>query len=294
VIAFGTPVSEPDAYRRYAEQGIRAVAEADSAVYAFSAVGTAARIGNLLLDAAAAHGDLEALVLVHPHAEIADARFCAKVRAALADTEVAVAGCAGAAGVRGLAWWEGRVHAGEVLHAYTQNGGGVLPAYSWVDREPPPAEVDAVDGFLLVLSPWAVRNLRFDEDLWLGPGFDVDYCLRARRAGRKVMAVDLRTILHRSLEPIEAPEVFTVAGVQLAEKWFAGGDVDWKARARRAEAEREASKAVGYFRAVAAEERVDALERALAEATSGPGWRLTAPLRRLNARRRARARSRRS
>ena len=27
----------------------------------------------------------------------------------------------------------------------------------------PPAEVDVVDGFLLVLSPWAVRNVRFDE-----------------------------------------------------------------------------------------------------------------------------------
>ena len=52
-------------------------------------------------------------------------------------------------------------------------------------RGPPPAEVDTLDGQLLVLSPWAVRNVRFDESLLLGHGYDLDFCLQVRAAGRK-------------------------------------------------------------------------------------------------------------
>ena len=66
----------------------------------------------------------------------------------------------------------------------------------------PPAEVEVVDGFLLVLSPWAVRNVRFDETLGLGHGFDFDYCRQVRAAGRKVVAADLRAVYYRSLELI--------------------------------------------------------------------------------------------
>ena len=57
----------------------------------------------------------------------------------------------------------GTVVSAPVIHHYEEHGGGELPAFSWTQREPPPAEVEAVDGQLLVLSPWVVRNLRFDE-----------------------------------------------------------------------------------------------------------------------------------
>ena len=63
----------------------------------------------MLIDKVVDRDDLEALVLLHQDAEIVDPDFCAKVRQALADPEVAIVGCAGAIGVRSIAWWEGSV-----------------------------------------------------------------------------------------------------------------------------------------------------------------------------------------
>ena len=80
-------------------------------------------------------------------------------------------------------------------------------------------EVDTVDGFLLVLSPWAVRNVRFDESLVLGHGFDLDYCLQVRAAGRKVVTADLRVVHHHSLELVSDLDLWVEAHMRVAEKW---------------------------------------------------------------------------
>ena len=133
MIAFGAAITRPEPYERYAEPGIRRAAEPGSAILAFAAVGPIARTYNLILDAAAERDDLEALVLVHPHLEIADPDFCATVRRTLRDPAVGVAGCVGAAGVRSIAWWEGVVSAGRMVHRYGEHGGGDLEAYSWAD-----------------------------------------------------------------------------------------------------------------------------------------------------------------
>jgi hypothetical protein len=288
MIAFGCSISEPEPYVRYAQPGIRLAAEADSAIFPFAAVGTVGRSYNLLLDAAAVHDDLEALVLVHPHAEIADPELAAKLRAAFADPDVVVVGCAGASGVRTIAWWEGRISCGQVSHRYLQHHGGEFPAFSWTARDPAPAEVDALDGFFLALSPWAVRNLRFDEGLMFGHGFDVDFCLQARAAGRKIMTADIRVIEHRALELVSDLELWEQAHIQVARKWegrMPSGPpptADWKARARRAEAEREAARAIAYSRRLGLDARIEELERRLEEATETLSWRVTAPLRRAN------------
>lgn len=288
MIAFGCSISEPEPYVRYAQPGIRLAAEEDSAIFPFAAVGTVGRSLNLLLDAAAAHEDLEALVIVHPHAEIADPDLTSKLRAAFEDPDVAVVGCAGATGVQTIAWWEGRISCGQVTHRYLQHHGGELPAFSWKVRDPAPAEVDAVDGFFLALSPWAVRNLRFDEGLMFGHGFDVDFCLQARAAGRKVMTADVKVIEHRALELVSDFELWEEAHIQVARKWEGripdgpGPTVDWKARARRAEAEREAARAIAYSRRLGLDARIEELERQLEEATETLSWRITAPLRRAN------------
>ena len=50
MIAFGSVVSDAEAYRRFAEAGIRLAAEPDSAVHVLSAVGSICRGYNLLLD----------------------------------------------------------------------------------------------------------------------------------------------------------------------------------------------------------------------------------------------------
>jgi Glycosyltransferase like family len=289
MIAFGCSITEPEPYLRYAEPGIRLAAETESEIYAFAAVGTIGRSYNLLLEHAQGREDLEALVLVHPYAEITDPDLCAKARMALSDPDVGVVGAVGATGVRTIAWWEGHVVSGPVMHRYQEYGGGELPAFSWTQRKPPPAEVEMVDGWLLVLSPWVVHNVRFDESLTLGHGFDLDYCLEVRRAGRKVMVHDLRLTHHHQLEPVSDLALWVEAHVRMAEKWdcrmpgaLAEQNGDWRARARRAEAEREASRAIANSKKYRYDARLKPLEDAIEELTWSRSWRLTKPLRRAN------------
>jgi hypothetical protein len=285
MIAFGASVSETDAYRRYAEPGIRLAAEADSKILALAPAGLICRSLNLVLEEAARHDDLEALVLVHPYTEIVDGELCAKVRRALADPEVGVVGPAGGRGGRSIAWWEGEVSSAHVTLRYGECGGGELRAYEWANPESAPAEVDVVDAFLMVLSSWVVRNVRFDETLRLANGIDVDFCRRVREAGRKIATLDVATVQHRTLTLVPHVESWIEAHVQMADR-SAPQDVDWKTRARRAEAESEAARALAYAKQLVWDARVDAAERALDELTSTLSWRLTRPLRELNRRRR--------
>ena len=291
MIAFGCVVTEPEPYRRYAEPGIRLVSEPDSRVYPFAAVGTIGRSYNLLRESAAQCDDLEALVIVHPHAQIDDPSFIAKVRAGLRDPAVALLGPAGATGVRSIAWWEGTISSGQIVHRYTEHGGGDLTAYGWAGPRAAPAPVEAVDGFLLVLSPWAVRNVAFDESLTFGHGFDLDYCRQLRDAGRTVATLDARIIHHRSLELISDIELWVESHIALARKWDSDDDatIDWERRARRAEAEREATRAMAYSRRLEHDARIERLQRRLDETTATRSWRATAPLRELNLWRRSRA-----
>lgn len=293
MIAFGVSVAEGDAYRRYSEPGIKLAKEPDSEVYVFAAVGPPARAYNLLLDTAAGHEDLEAFALVHPHAEITDGAFCDKIRRAMSDADVAVVGAIGATGIRSIAWWQGEISSGDVRHAYLEFGGGAVPAFSWKAHAPAPQDVDCVDEFLMVLSPWAVRNLRFDESLALGHGHDVDFCLQARAAGRKVVTAELGLVQHRSIELIEDDVVWSEAHIHVAEKWqgrMPGDDAglehptdqEWKRRARRAEAEREAAQAIAYSNGLSADAVIQPLERELARTTGTLSWRITEPLRRIN------------
>jgi hypothetical protein len=294
MIAFGSAIADPEAYRRYAQRGISLVAEPDSVLYPFAAVESACRSYNLVLSNAAAHGELEALVLVDPRVELTDAAFCAKVRRALTDPAVGVLGSVGATHARTIAWWEGSVSAAPLVHRYNEHGGGELPGFAWAQPDSRLREVEVVDGGLLVLSPWVVRNLRFDESLFLGHGYDFDFCLQVRGTGRKVVVADLHATYHRALELIEDLELWTEAHIRVADKWdrqLAGGETDelaWKRRARRGEAEREAARAFAFSSALRLEARVLELERELEEMTSSPSWRLTAPLRWANRLRRER------
>ncbi len=268
-------------------------------MYAFESVGSIFQSYNQIIEAAAARDDLEALVLVHQDAEIMDSDFCDKVRGALADPDVGVVGCVGAIGVRSVAWWEGSVALASFIHRYEEHGGGDLPAFSWVWADAPPyarlGEVDTLDGFLLVLSPWAVRNVRFDESLGMLHGYDFDFCLQVREAGRKVMTADFRAIHNHSLQPFSEPEDWIQAHVRIADKWehrmpvVGSGAGSWEQRARRADAERAAARAVDLAGVLDTRARVRHLGQAIEDHTTSISWRITAPLR-LIERLRARAR----
>jgi hypothetical protein len=296
MIAFGVSITSPDAYRLYAEPGIERAAEPDSEVFAYAAAGSIFRSYNLLLDSAAKLDDLEALVLVHQDTEIVDDDFCRKVRDALAGPDVGVVGCVGAIGVRSIAWWEGSVTWGSFIHRYGEHGGGDLPAFSWdKDNLPPYAhtgEVDTVDGFVMALSPWVVRNLRFDESLGQLHGYDFDFCLQVREAGKKVVTSDFRAIHNHSLDLVSNPDTWVEAHIRITEKWegrmpgIGDGGTDWRLRARRGEAQAEAGRAAAVSKQLQLDARELELQRALDEALNSISWRITGPLRWLNARRR--------
>jgi Glycosyltransferase like family len=289
MIAFGSAITKRDEYERFAVPGIRRAAEPDSEVIAHPAEGSIFRNYNLILENAGALDDLEALVLIHQDAEIVDPDFCRKVREALSDPDVGVVGCVGAIGVRSIAWWEGSVTWASFIHRHGKPG-EEFPSLSWDPDDMPPyaqlGEVDTVDGFVMALSPWTVRNIRFDESLGqLLHGYDFDFCLQVREAGRKVVTADLRVVHNHSLELANDPDGWVKAHMTVAEKWdgrmpnvgVAGGD--WKQRARRAEAERAAARAQAISTQLQTEARSREHERALKEATESIGWRITAPLR---------------
>jgi hypothetical protein len=290
MIAFGSSITKPPAYAQCAQPGISRAAEPDSEVFAMPSVGSIFRSYNALLDHFAPLQDLEALVLVHQDAEIVDRDFCGIVRGALRDPEVGVVGCVGAVGVRSIAWWEASVTCASFINRYDEHGGGELPSFSWAWNDAPAyarmGEVETVDGFVMALSPWVVRNIRFDERLGSFHGYDLDLCLQVRQAGRKVMTADFRAIHHRQLEMVPDPEQWIDAHVKLAEKWdgrmgIGAGAGSWRDRALRAEADTDAALLLAHMNSLESDARVAELERGLAETRTSISWRMTAPLRRL-------------
>jgi Glycosyltransferase like family len=304
LIAFGCPITRPEDYERFAAPGLRLARDPDSEILANSSAGSIFRAYNLLLDLAAEYENLEALVLVHQDVEIVDRDLCAKVREVFADPDVGAAGCVGALDARSMAWWEGSVTWASFTHRYYELGGGALPAFAMhPENVPPPpyartGDVDTLDGFLLVLSPWAVRNTRFDETLGQFHGYDFDLCMQVRAAGRKVVTADLKVVHHHSLELCSDPENWINAHMRLAEKWdgripgVGQAPGDWKERARRAEATASAEQMQRVSTTMKRDARIRQLERELNEIERSASWRLTAPLRRLNAARRRRTQSR--
>ncbi len=284
MLVFGCSIMTPDVFARCAGRGIARAAESDSVVLTHAAAGSIARSYNLVLDEAARHDDLEAVVLVHEDAEIADPGFAAQVRAALADPRVGVVGCLGATGVASPAWWDGAVSWGASVLAPPELGGDEA---AWVGRSSTAREVDTLYGVLLVLAPWTVRNLRFDESLGQLHGYDADLCRQVRAAGRTVVVEPLRVVHHHALALVDDAEVFAEEHMALAAKWD-DDDPDWRSRARRAEAEAAAARLWRASRLLQASGQAREQDARLARVTQTASWRLTEPLRRLNARRRTR------
>ncbi len=293
MIAFGCPITDHAQYEAFAAPGIKLVAEEDSEILALGSAGlgdaSIFRNYNLLIEEAAKLENLEALVLVHQDSEIVDPEFCVKVRRALQHPDLGILGCAGAIGVRNIAWWDGSVTLASFSHQYEEYGGGEIvgSTFNW-DEAPPEArtgEVDVIDGFMMVLPPWFIENIRFDESLGQLHGYDFDVCQQVRAAGKKVMTEHIRVIHHHSLELIGDVEGWIAAHMRVAEKW--DGKLspaqtipgDWKERARWAEARRDAALMQANAAELAREAAVADMERQLRQVESSASWRLTKPLR---------------
>ncbi len=299
MIIFASAVTDPDVFERCAQAGVRRLQEAEPEIemIVFASMGSLFRNYNLIIDKVRERDDIddvEGLVLIHQDAEIQDPEFTTKIRAALADPEVAIVGCAGAVDVRSIAWWEGSITWASFTHRYDELGGGEIPAFSWATEKKPPfaqlGEVDSIDGFVMALSPWTIQNLRFDESLGKIHGYDFDACMQVRSAGKKVVTADLQVVHHHSLRLIEDVESWITAYMRVAEKWDdklphnGSRDGDWEFRARRAEAEASAARLMGGLEEllrVAHWKQLDALQNSLS-------WRITRPLRAISARMRSR------
>ena len=207
MIAFGICIGSEEKYERCALPGLTRTAEPDAPVAESTGNRSILTAYNEILDAFADRDDLEALVLLHEDVELRDADFNDKVRRALSDPAVAVLGAVGARAVPGLEWWQG-----EGVGRCDETRGTI----EFGERE---GLVDAVDGLLLVLSPWAVRHLRFDEETFSGfHAYDLDLCFQARAAGREVRVVDV-DLFHHTKGGFGDEVGFRLADAAFRAKW---------------------------------------------------------------------------
>ncbi len=185
MIAFASCVADSSVFATRCLPGLRLAGEPSMQFAELSTTTSILEVYNEALDHFATVEELEALVLLHEDTELLDPDFGAIVRRTLSDPAVAVIGAIGARGVTSLAWWEGEMV------------GRIVETRGSIDRGCDEPAVDAVDGLLMVLSPWAVRNLRFDDATYAGfHAYDVDFCFAARAAGRKVVVADLSVVHH--------------------------------------------------------------------------------------------------
>jgi hypothetical protein len=153
MIAFGCATTDERLFRAGAAVAIEAAADRDSLLMRRRVEGSFAGPYDEMMAEAAGHGDLEALVLVGQSVSRLAGDLPARARALLAaDPAVAVVGPAAVEGAR---------------------------------------EVESVGGALLVLSAWAVRELRCDPSVSdaLDP-LAIDLCFQARARGRRVVGSD--------------------------------------------------------------------------------------------------------
>lgn len=144
-----------------------------------------ARAYNTILSTDAA-ATADAVVLLHDDLQITDPEWEVKVQAAVEDPDVALAGVAGGRGVSSLAWW-----AAEAVGHQTTDAG-------LLDFGPRTGDVQSLEGSILILSRWAVRNLRFDEEYEGFHGYD-EVSFQALAAGKRVVVIDLDTHHHTAM-----------------------------------------------------------------------------------------------
>lgn len=207
MIGFAACVGTPAKLAAYAAPGLARAMEPDSVFAELATDRSIHEAYNEALDHFAAVDGLEALALLHEDSELLDADFGARVRAALRDPAVAIVGAVGATGVDSLRWWEGTI------------AGRVAETRGVVAGAPAPRDVDCVDGLLMVLSPWAVANLRCDTRCFDGfHAYDADLCFQARAAGRRVTVADL-AVFHHTKGGYGDVASFAAADAAFRAKW---------------------------------------------------------------------------
>lgn len=208
MIAYGVCVGSDDTFMTHARPGLARHAHRSSPIAECRGQTSIFKAYNRLLDEFASCADLEALVLLHDDLEVRDPNLERRLREGFSDSRAAVLGVVGAVGVSELAWWN------------AQGRGRCLETRGLVDFGSGRHTVDAVDGCFLALSPWAVRNLRFDELNFSGfHGYDMDICFQARHANHRVLVIDL-DVFHHTKGGYGDVESFQRADSVFRRKWI--------------------------------------------------------------------------
>lgn len=169
--------------------------------------GVAAVYNDFIREARSRPG-CEALVLLHDDVEVVDPNFRAKALAAVSEEDVGVVGVVGGAGLSSADWWGARRRAGRLFETRGAIEAGVTRA-----------DVDVVDGLLLLVAPRAFRTLRFDEAACPRfHGYDVDFCLQARASGLRVVVRPIE-LLHRTKGGYGDRDAFTQSAQAISAKW---------------------------------------------------------------------------
>jgi hypothetical protein len=183
----------------------------DRPLVAMSGQTSIAEAYNSIL-AACQHRGLEALILQHDDLQIvnhhvAEERFLAAVR----EPDVALVGVAGSRDYLSMHWWNGDT----LGHQMTDSG-----LLDFGVRE---GEALFIEGSIMVFSPWAIENLRFDTRYPGFLGYD-DICATAVLAGKRNLVVDVDTH-HHSTVGIKSASVqrdWADTEVLFWEKWGVG------------------------------------------------------------------------
>ena len=211
MIAYGVCIGSEEKFARFAEPGIARASGPEAVVLKRAGGKSIFTAYNSILDEARELPELEALVLLHDDAELRDPEFEAKVRKLFSDPSIGLAGAIGGSQVSSLSWWETEPHGRASWDGFPGEGPRVD------DFGTETVDVDSVDGFLLVLSPWVVTHLRFDDRTFRGfVGYAADLSFTVRRSGKRVVVSDFPLHHHAG---VHDRREFLAANARWRAKW---------------------------------------------------------------------------
>lgn len=155
----------------------------------------------------------EALVLMHDDLEFRDPELATKIRFALKDPSVAIAGCIGSRGAKSLRWWEGE------RRGYVEDTPYGVHDFGFDGEES--CNVDTLDGMFLILSPWVLSRLSLRGCGEGFHGYAEELCYAARMAGKRVIVSRINAFHHTAGGITGDLGAWHRAEANFAERWLA-------------------------------------------------------------------------
>lgn len=206
MIVVGCCVGPGGRFRRIAGPSLETFTTAGDEVVLIEGASGICAAYNAVMKRARTLEACEGVVLLHDDLELFDG-VRAEVLKAVAEPGVGLVGVVGGSDLVHGKWWSGRRVAGRVIDSRGDRHLG-----------PASADVDAVDGCLLVVAP-AALSLDFDESSFPDfHGYDVDFSLQVREAGLRVVTRELGCRHHDKGSAGDVP-AFERAMRALEAKW---------------------------------------------------------------------------